>query len=165
MIFSIIVAIASNGAIGKDNRLLFHLPEDLKYFKKITSGHSVIMGKNTWDSLPIKPLPGRTNIVLNREMNLVCDKCTVIPSVEKVTEFCKDLNDPECFIIGGGEVYRTFLPLSQRLYITRVEKAFDADTFFPEIKKDEWELSSSTENYSEKEGFKYYYEVWDRKIQ
>lgn len=164
MIFSIIVAIASNRAIGKNNQLLFHLPEDLKYFKKVTSGHTVIMGKNTWDSLPIKPLPGRTNIVLNREMDLKCGDCTILPSVEEVTRYCNELNDPECFIIGGGEVYRTFLPLANRLYITRVEKAFDADTFFPEIPENEWKLISSTENFSEKEKFRYFYEVWERKM-
>ena len=116
MIFSIIVAIASNRAIGKDNKLLFHLPEDLKYFKRVTSGHTVIMGKNTWDSLPLKPLPGRTNIVLNREMNLVCDTCKVIPSVDEVRDFCEKLGDNECFIIGGGEVYKTFIPLADKLY-------------------------------------------------
>lgn len=163
MIFSIIVAIASNGAIGKDNKLLFHLPEDLKYFKKVTSGHPVIMGKNTWDSLPLKPLPGRTNIVLNREMNLKCSDCTVLPSIDEVKSFCSKLNDPECFIIGGGEVYKTFLPLSDRLYITRVDKAFEADTFFPPIPASEWKLVSSTENFSEKEKFRYFYEVWERK--
>jgi len=162
MIFSIIVAIASNRAIGKNNRLLFHLPEDLKYFKKVTSGHTVIMGKNTWDSLPLKPLPGRTNIVLNREMELKCDQCVTLPSVDEVIRYCEKLNDPECFIIGGGEVYKTFLPLAQRLYITRVEKEFEADTFFPEIPGNEWKLVSSTENFSEKENFRYFYEVWER---
>jgi dihydrofolate reductase len=162
MKFSIIVAIASNRAIGKDNNLLFHLPEDLKYFKKVTSGHTVIMGKNTWDSLPIKPLPGRTNVVLNREMNLVSSACAVLPTVEEVTRFCEKLNDPECFIIGGGEVYRTFMPLASKLYITKVLKDFEGDTFFPEIDQKEWKLSSNTENYSEKEGFKYNFEVWER---
>lgn len=162
MTFSIIVAVANNRAIGKDNKLLFHLSEDLKYFKRVTSGHPVIMGKNTWDSLPIKPLPGRTNIVLNREMNLMPCNCEVLSSVDEVKAYCEKLGDTECFIIGGGEVYRTFLPLAHRLYLTRVEKDFEADTFFPEFDKSAWKLIESTENFSEKENFKYFFEVWER---
>ncbi|PKP18387.1 MAG: dihydrofolate reductase [Bacteroidetes bacterium HGW-Bacteroidetes-21] len=162
MTFSIIVAIANNRGIGKNNQLLFHLPEDLKYFKRITSGHPVIMGKNTWDSLPIKPLPGRTNIVLNREMNLLPCQCEVLASVDEVKQYCETLGNEECFIIGGGEVYKTFLPLADKLYITRVEKEFEADTFFPEFNNDQWKLTSSEENFSEKEGFKYFFELWKR---
>lgn len=160
MKLSIIVAIAKNGAIGKNNDLLFHLPEDLKHFKEITSGHPVIMGKNTWLSLPKRPLPGRINIVINRELDLKGEGCIVFSSVEEVVTYCKSLENEECFIIGGGEVYKTFLPLCDKLYITQVNKEFDADTFFPEINSTLWKKIESIENFSEKNNFTYFYDTY-----
>lgn len=135
---SIIVAIADNFAIGKDNNLLWHIPEDLKRFKMLTLGHKIIMGKRTWDSLPVRPLPGRESIVLTDLAGEKLEGATMAYSIAEVLQLC----DPssENFIIGGGSVYNQFLPLANRLYLTRVHAHFDADTFFPEPSPDDWLL-------------------------
>jgi dihydrofolate reductase len=133
---SIIVAVAENWAIGKDNDLLWHFPEDLRRFKRITSGHTVIMGKRTWDSLPKKPLPGRRNIVISDDKGEHLEGCIMAYSIDEAIEQC----DPaeEHFIIGGASIYRQFLPKADKLYLTRVHKRFDADVFFPEIDFSLW---------------------------
>lgn len=135
---SIIVAVAANNAIGKDNQLLWHIPEDLKRFKVLTMGHKMIMGKKTWESLPVRPLPGRTSIVLSDLPGEALEGAIVAYSIEEALMQC-DM-DAENFIIGGGSVYRQFLPLASKLYITRVHSEFEADTYFPEPDSDEWEL-------------------------
>ncbi len=135
---SVIAAIAQNYAIGKDNKLLWHISEDLKRFKKLTTGHSVIMGKKTFESLPNGPLPNRKNIVISGDKNNRFENCIMAYSVEDALTKC-DKND-ENFIIGGGSVYRQFLKYADKLYLTMVHKDFEADTFFPEINFDEWEL-------------------------
>ena len=137
-LISIIVAIAGNNAIGKDNNLLWHLSDDLKRFKKITTGHNIIMGKKTYESLPIKPLPKRTNIVITDDPHDKYEGCITVYSIEEAMDFCND--QQESFIIGGGSIYRQFLPLADKLYITKVHKDFEADVYFPEIDPDEWEL-------------------------
>jgi len=139
---SIIVAIAENNAIGKNNELLWHIPEDLKRFKKLTTGHTVVMGKNTYLSLPIKPLPNRRNIVISDNKSDNFEGCEMAFSIkEAINKFDQD---KENFIIGGGMVYRSFLPLADKLYITKVHKSFDADTFFPDIDNSQWNLISET---------------------
>ncbi len=135
---SIIVAIAENSAIGRNNELLWHIPEDLRRFKRITDGHKVIMGKRTWESLPLRPLPGRTNIVISDDPDDRFQGCTMAYSIEEALDHCN--RDEECFVVGGGMIYRQFLPLADKLYITRVHASFDADTFFPEIEEDTWEV-------------------------
>lgn len=135
---SIIVAIAANNAIGKDNDLLWHIPEDLKRFKRLTSGHAVIMGRNTYFSLPRRPLPNRTNVVLTLDQEELIEGCVMARSIEEARRLTAD--DPEAFVMGGGEVYRQFLPLADKLYITRVHRDFEADTFFPEIEETQWKL-------------------------
>ncbi len=137
-VVSIIVAIAQNYAIGKDNQLLWHLSEDLKRFKRITSGHPVIMGKKTYESLPKRPLPKRTNIVITDDRKDNFEGCTTVFSLDEAIEACR--GEEECFIIGGGSIYRQFLPRADKLYITKVHEDFEADTFFPEITKEEWQL-------------------------
>ena len=141
---SIIVAIAQNYAIGKNNELLWHISDDLKHFKKITSGHTVVMGKKTWDSLPVKPLPNRKNIVLSDIQGEKIGNCITVYSIPQALEMCDP--DVENFIIGGGAVYQQFFPLVQTLYITKVYKDFDADVFFPKILPAEWELIAKSEN-------------------
>ncbi len=136
MKISIIVAIAENGAIGKDGDLLWHISEDLKHFKKITTGHTVVMGRKTWESLPIKPLPNRRNIVLTNNKNYIAEGAEVFFSVEGILESCK--KEEEIFCMGGGMLYKEMLPLCNTLYLTQVSGNFDADTFFPEINFDEW---------------------------
>jgi len=134
---SIIVAIAENNGIGKNNDLLWHISADLKRFKQITLDHSVIMGKNTFLSLPVRPLKNRRNIVITDNPSDNFEGCITVFSVDEAIKYCRA--DEESFVIGGASIYRQFLPYADRLYITRVKKSFDADTFFPEIVEDEWE--------------------------
>lgn len=135
---SIIVAIAENYAIGKDNKLLWYLSDDLKRFKRITSGHQVIMGRNTYLSLPVRPLKNRMNVVITDDPDEVFEGCITVRSIEDAMKLCKE--DEESFVIGGGSVYRQFMPVATKLYITKVHKDFEADTFFPEIDENKWEL-------------------------
>lgn len=136
MTLSIIVAIAKNRAIGYQNQLLWHISEDLKHFKRITSGHTVVMGRKTFESIG-KPLPGRRNVVVSRDPGLLIPGCEVFGSIEQALESCA--GEDEVFVIGGGEIYRQTLPLADRLYLTVVGKEYTADTFFPEINFMEWE--------------------------
>lgn len=137
---SIIVAVAENGAIGKDNRLLWRLSDDLKQFKALTSGHAVIMGRKTFESIG-KPLPNRTNIVITRH-GKVSDSESVLTvnSIEKAIETAKEVEgNEEIFIIGGGNIYEQSLGITDKIYLTEVKVAIDGDTFFPKLNEDEWE--------------------------
>ena len=146
---SIIVAIAQNGAIGKDNDLLWHLSSDLKRFKKLTTGHPVVMGRRTWDSLPKKPLPGRQNIVMTNNPDFAVEGATVVHSVNELFKTLKDC-DEEVFIIGGGRIYNMLMPWVDRLYITWVHKDFpEADTFFPVIDLSEFTKVNETEHMTD----------------
>jgi len=140
MELSIIVAIAENGVIGGGNKLLWHIPEDLKRFKRITSGRSLIMGRKTFESIG-KPLPNRRNIVISRNPDFRVEGIEVANSLNAALELTK--TEDEVFIIGGGEIYRQALPLATKLYITRVHAYFDGDTYFPEIPMQQWQLVSS----------------------
>lgn len=134
---SLIVAIADNQAIGKQLQLLCHLPKDLKRFKEITSGHTIIMGRKTFESLPNGALPNRKNIVLSSSEGLSYPNCLVVNSLEKALAACE--GESEVFIIGGAAVYELALKQADKLYITRIHHAFEgADTFFPEIDKSDW---------------------------
>jgi len=137
---SIIVAIAENYAIGKNNDLLWHIPEDLKRFRKLTTGHTVVMGKKTYESLPRRPLPNRVNIVISDDPEDQFDQCVMAGSIDDAINKLVPLD--ENFIIGGASVYRQLLPFCDRLYITWVHKSFEGDVFFPEIDFSEWLLIS-----------------------
>jgi dihydrofolate reductase len=150
---SIIVAIAENFAIGKNNYLLFHLPSDLKRFKEITTGHTLIMGRNTLLSLPNWPLPNRRHIVITDNPADDFPGCETVFSIEQAVD--KVQNEKEAFVIGGGMVYRQFYPLAGRLYLTLVHQTFDADVFFPEIDFSEWEEIEREDLSDEKNGFHY----------
>lgn len=159
---SIIVAIASNYAIGKDNDLLWHISDDLKRFKRITSGKTVVMGKNTFYSLPLRPLPNRRNIVLTDSATEQIEGCEMAYSIEQAIELMDA--DSENFIIGGGSIYRQFMKIADKLYITRVHKDFEADTFFPNIEETVWKLIEKTDMQPEKEGsFSFSYEIYTRR--
>jgi len=159
---SIIVAIAANQAIGKDNNLLWHISADLKYFKRITQGNPVVMGKRTYFSLPTRPLPNRMNMVLTDIPGETIDGCVMAYSIEDA--IAKMPVDKENFIIGGGSIYAQFLPKANRLYITRVFKEFEADTFFPEIPENEWELISEEKIIGDPQNdFDYTFEIYKRK--
>lgn len=133
---SIIVAIAKNNGIGKDNKLLCHIPGDLKRFRLITTGHTVIMGKNTYLSLPKRPLINRKNVIISDNIHDHFEGCVTVFSIEEAISQCDD--DQENFVIGGASVYRQFLPYTSKLYLTLVDKSFDADTFFADIDAKEW---------------------------
>jgi len=158
---SIIVAVSDDWGIGWDNKLLWHIPEDLKRFKRLTIGKCVIMGKKTWESLPKRPLPGRKNIVLT-DIPDECIDCSVTAySVEDALSKC-DRNE-EVFIIGGGSVYRQFLPVADRLYITHVHKKALSDVFFPEIDKLQWVVVEKEEYVSDDENkIPYTYVIYER---
>jgi dihydrofolate reductase len=134
MIKSIIVAISENNAIGKNNQLLWYLPADLKHFKQITTRHTVIMGRKTFDSVG-KPLPNRRNIIITRQ-KISIEGCEVVSSINEALALCAD--EEEVFIVGGAEIYRQSIHLTDRIYLTIVHQKFDADSYFPEINYNEW---------------------------
>lgn len=136
MTLSIIVAVASDGAIGRANDLLWHLPADLKRFKELTTGHTILMGRKTFESLPRGPLPNRRNIIISRSLPTQ-PGAEVYPTIQQALEACA--SDEEVFIIGGGEIYRQLLPNTERIYLTRVQASFpDAEVFFPELDPIQW---------------------------
>lgn len=159
---SIIVAIAENYAIGKNNNLLWHIPDDLKRFKKLTSEHTVIMGKNTFLSLPVRPLPKRKNIVISDNKNDNFQGCLMAYSIDDALNLMD--KDRENFIMGGGMIYKTFMPLANKLYITKVHQSFEADVFFPAIDVDIWDLISTEDHYQdEPQKLKFSYQIFTRK--
>ncbi len=159
---SIIVAIAANNAIGKDNDLLWHISQDLKRFKRITEGNPVVMGKRTYYSLPRRPLPNRLNMVITDVENEIIEGCMMAYSIDEAIEKMPD--DKENFIIGGGSIYKQFMSLADKLYITRVHKDFEADTFFPEISAQEWTFESAEQVTDDTQNdFNYAFEVYCRK--
>jgi dihydrofolate reductase len=134
---TVIAAVAENNALGKENQLLWHLPDDFKRFKTLTSGHYIIMGRKTFESFP-KPLPNRTHVIISRQANYQPEGCIVVNSLEKAIEACP--NTEEVFIIGGGEIYRQSIAVADKLDLTKVHASFDADTHFPEIDLSQWQL-------------------------
>ncbi|RZK50264.1 MAG: dihydrofolate reductase [Pedobacter sp.] len=158
---SLVVAIAENYAIGKNNQLLWHLPADLKHFKTITSGHSIIMGRKTFESIG-KPLPNRRNIIISRQTNLE------IPGIELVNSLSQALqlteSEHEIFIIGGAMIYEEALPYAQKIYLTRVKASFEADAFFPKLPPEEWDvIDSEYFNADDKNPFGYSIETLVRR--
>ncbi len=136
MTLSIIVAVASDGAIGRANDLLWHLPADLKRFKELTTGHTILMGRKTFESLPRGSLPNRRNIIISRSLPAQ-PGAEVYPTIQQALVACA--SDEEVFIIGGGEIYRQLLPDTEQIYLTRVQASFpDAEVFFPELDPTEW---------------------------
>lgn len=158
---SIIVAVSEDWGIGKGNELLWHIPEDLKRFKKLTFGNSLIMGKKTWESLPRKPLPGRKNIVLTDDPRELIEFSITAYSLEDALSKCEKKD--EIFVIGGGSVYRQFMPITDRLYITHIHKIAPADVFFPEIDPLIWKIVEKEDFKStESEGPAYTYIIYER---
>ena len=161
---SIIVAVAQNGAIGKDNDLLWHLSGDLKRFKQLTTGHPVVMGRKTWESLPKRPLPKRQNIVMTQNPDFSAEGATVVHSINDLFKALKDCDD-EVFVMGGAAIYKALLPFTNRLYITRVYRDYDADVYFPTIDMSEFTLVKLGEPILDEEsGLDYAYEEYDRKF-
>jgi dihydrofolate reductase len=133
-----IAAVGNHFELGKNNQLLCHLPADLKRFKEITSGFPVIMGDKTWESLPIKPLPNRRNIVITLDKNANYKDCEMVHTLDDAVNLVK--NEEKAFIIGGATIYKLFINRIDTLYLTRIEADFDADVFFPDVNFNQWEL-------------------------
>jgi dihydrofolate reductase len=163
MTISAIVAIARNHAIGHNNQIPWYLSADLKYFKKVTTGHHVIMGRKSFESIG-RPLPNRTNVVITRDPFFVATGCKVVHSLEEALAFADANGETEAFIIGGGEIYRKSWTYLDRLYLTEVDVEPEADVFFPEVEEKEWrEVSREAHPADEKNEFGYVFRVLERK--
>ena len=162
MTLSIIVAMAENRAIGRNGDLIWHNSRDLKQFKKITTGHSVIMGYKTYLSLPNhKALPNRRNIILSSRLENAPEGFELVSSIPQALEMVKD--EEEVFIMGGGMVYEQFLPMADRRYLTRIGQNFEADTYFPYINFEEWELVDlEVIDDDPSVDYEYRFEIWER---
>ncbi|TVZ52970.1 dihydrofolate reductase [Dokdonia sp. Hel_I_53] len=134
---TMIAAAGEGNELGKDGDLVWHLPDDFKRFKKLTTGHHIIMGRKTWESFP-RPLPNRTHIIITRKSNYNAENAIVVHNIEDALTYSKD--DDHTFIIGGGEIYKLGLTYATHIELTRVHGHFNADAFFPVIDKDKWEL-------------------------
>lgn len=140
MNISIIVAVANNNVIGKDNTLIWHLPADMKFFKEKTTGHCIITGRKNYESIPEKfrPLPNRTNIVITRQKEYSAIGAIVVDSIEKAIAKAKETGDREIFIIGGAEIYKQSINICDKIYLTQIHHSFDGDAFFPELDMHKW---------------------------
>lgn len=139
---SLIAAVAENGTIGRDGSLPWHLPDDLKRFRALTTGHHVIMGRRTFESIG-RPLPQRTSLVISRDPRLRIDGARVLPSVEAALQHARAAGEKEAFVIGGASIYAAALPIADRLYLTKIAARVDGDAFFPPIDEGDWTLQSS----------------------
>ena len=163
MVISFIVAASENNVIGKDNRLPWHLPTDMRYFKNITWGMPVIMGRKSFDALG-KPLNGRKNIVITRNKNWKASGVQVVQSIDKAIVLASQTDAKEIFITGGAEIFRAALPSADKIYLTRVHGNFDGDAFFPELNEEEWKLTRRFDcEPDEKNAYALSFQVWERK--
>ena len=162
MNISLVVAAASNNAIGKDGKMPWHLPSDMKHFKNITWGMPVVMGRKTFESLG-KPLTGRKNIVITRQTGWKANGAIGVQSIEDAFFVAQQADVNEIMVIGGGEIYKTLFDKDKRIYLTRVEAEPEADTFFPVMLREQWRLISQ-QNFEadEKNPFNYSFQIWDR---
>lgn len=160
---SIIVAIANNNVIGKDNKLIWHLPEDLKRFKELTTGKTIIMGRKTFESLG-RVLPNRKHIVItrNKDLKIESDMVHIITDTNELEQYIN--SKEEAFVIGGGTIYKMLMPYAEKLYITKINENFEGDTYFPEIDEKEWKIESKEKGKTdEKNPYKYEYITYIRK--
>ena len=159
---SIIVAIANENVIGKDNQLIWHLPEDLKRFKEITSGHKIIMGRRTFESLG-RVLPNRKHIILCNDMQMDIDNenVEILDDISKLDKYIE--TDEECFVIGGATIYKLLMPYANKMYITKIDEEFEADTYFPVIDEKEWKVENREKGKKdEKNPYEYEYITYIR---
>ena len=166
MLVSLIVAVSENKVIGKDNDLVWHLPNDMKFFKDVTKGHFVIMGRRNYESIPHKyrPLQNRTNVIVTRQDNYKAKGCLIVNSVEEAIELAQKAGDKESFIIGGGQIYEHAIVknLVNRIYLTRVHTEIDGDTYFDDL-DDSWKLVNADFNPSdEKHPFDFTFQTFER---
>jgi len=160
VLISLIAAVAKNGLIGKDNKLPWHLPADLRFFKNTTLGHPIIMGRKNFESIG-RVLPGRTNIVLTRNANFAeAENLKVAHSLKGAFEIAQKTGTDECFVIGGAEIYKEALPFCQKLYITRVHGIFEGNTFMPEFEKGFRKISCVSNSKDEQNAYDYDFEIF-----
>jgi dihydrofolate reductase len=160
---AIVVAVAENNVIGKDNQLIWHLPADLRFFKNLTMGHPILMGRKTYESIG-KPLPGRTTVIITRQQDFEAPGCIVTNSVDEAIAEARKL-DQDIYIIGGAEIYKQALAKVDTIYLTRVNHTFDGDTFFPEIDEKNWEVESEEKHEpDEKNTYSYSFITLKRKV-
>ena len=163
MILSLLVAASENNVIGKDNQLPWHLPNDLKYFKNLTWGMPILMGRKTFDSIG-KPLPGRKSIVITRNMDWQQEHVVVVHSIDGAIEKARQDDVKEVFVIGGAEIFHTSFKTASRIYLTRVHAEIDGDVFFPELQESDWKLISAKRcEADDKNAFAHTFQVWERK--
>lgn len=161
MIISLIVAADENNAIGNQNQLLCHLPADLKYFRQTTTGHHIVMGRKTFESVG-RPLPNRVNIVISHTQGLAIEGCVVLNSLEAAIAYAKDAGESELFITGGGNIFNQSMAIANRIYLTRIYNSFTADTFFPDF-GEEWNLiQDEVHEADEKNPFNYSFQVYEK---
>lgn len=161
-VLSLIAAVSDNGVIGLDNDLPWHLPADLKRFKSLTTGHHMIMGRRTWDSIGRRPLPGRPTIVVTRDRSYSAVPAQVAHSISQALDLVGD--DDEVFIAGGEAIYRLALPVADRIHLTRVHADFDGDTRFPDIEEAEWQVVLEEQHeQDEKNRYAYTFLVYERR--
>jgi len=166
MIISLIVAASTNNVIGKDNKLLWHLPNDMKFFRNTTWGMPVIMGRKTYDALAGEPLPGRFNFVITRsgEWDPQHEKVKVVASLAAAVAAAGETDAKEVFVIGGGEIYHQSMAIADKIYMTRVHTIVEGDTYFPVIDEGQWQLTSNLDfPADEKHAYAYSFQVWERK--
>ena len=158
---SLLVAMDKNRLIGKDNDLPWRLPADLAYFKRVTMGHPIVMGRKTYESIG-RPLPGRENIIITRNTDFVAPGCKIIYTIEDILKL--EAEDKEVFVIGGSEIFNEILSSANKLYITLIEDCFEGDTYFPEVRTEEWQLISEEKGIKDdKNPYDYYFQVFERK--
>lgn len=163
MTISLVAAVSENNVIGKDNRLLWNLPNDMKFFKNTTWGMPVIMGRKTFESVDNQPLNGRTNIVISRQDNYNPEGAIVVKSLDDAFFVVNEMDVNEVFVIGGGEIFKEAFPKADKIYLTRVHTVIDGDTYFPEISEKEWKLASHFDfPADEKHAYAYSFQVWVR---
>ncbi|MEH7224390.1 dihydrofolate reductase [Bacillus sp. JJ1566] len=161
---SLLVAMDKNQLIGRDNDLPWRLPADLAYFKRVTMGHPIIMGRKTYDSIG-RPLPGRENIIVTRDTSYTAEGCKVIHSIDEIVKMNEEI-DQELFVIGGAEIFKAILPYSDRLYITEIEEEFEGDTYFPAFDKSLWKIISEEKGIrDEKNPYDYTFLVYEKNPQ
>jgi dihydrofolate reductase len=161
MIISLLVAADKQNGIGKDNQLLCHLPADLRYFKTVTSGHHIAMGRKTYDSVG-RPLPNRTNIVITRNPDLQVEGCVMATSIEEAVRYAEEHNETELFIIGGGIIFEQSLHMADRVYLTQIHHTFESDTFFPALDTT-WKLTKDERHAAdEKNAYDYSFRVFEK---
>lgn len=165
MIISLIAAASTNNVIGKDNKLLWSLPNDMKFFKNTTWGMPVVMGRKTFDALAGQPLPGRFNFVItrNRDWDPQQEKVTVVDSLAAAIRAAEETDCKETFVIGGGEIYSQAMDIADKIYMTRVHTVVEGDAWFPVIDEEEWQLTSNLDfPADEKHAYAYSFQVWER---